>query len=144
MSRGFDCNNPMDLEVNEHFCWQGEIRPTTDPSGVLCDFDTPISGLRAGALDLYNQQALHSLNTWTEVITKYAPPSENDTEAYIAAMCAGTGVGPNDQIDLSDPSFLAKACHLVIIQEQGKDPYINGEVEKAISTFLPPAQGATT
>jgi hypothetical protein len=127
----------MDLEINPHFRWQGEIRPTSDPKGVLCDFNNPISGIRAGAIDLRNQQNLHGLHTWRGIITRYAPPSENDTEAYIAAMCAGTGVGPDDTIDLSDPSFLAKSCHLVIIQEQGKDPYINGEVEKAISAILP-------
>ena len=143
MSRGLDCNNPMDLEVNAHFRWHGEVRPTTDPKGVLCTFNSMIAGIRAGALDLRNQQALHGLLTWQSIITKYAPPSENDTAAYIAAMCAGTGVGPDDPINLSDPSFLAKSCHLVIIQEQGKDPFFNGEVEKAISTFLP-TTGVTT
>lgn len=144
MSRGFDLNNPMDLEINPHFRWNGEIRPTADPVKVLCQFVNVVDGLRAGALDLYNQQALHGLMTWREIITKYAPPSENDTEAYLAKVCDFTGVGPDDRIYLADPSFLAKAVAAVIIQEQGTNPYVSGQIEMAIRTFIQPKTGDVT
>jgi hypothetical protein len=128
----------MDIEINPTLTWVGEVRPTKDPMGVLCTFSTIHFGLRAGALDLYNQQKMHGLNTWREIIYKFAPPVENDTVAYLNAMCEKTGVGPDDTIDLTDFDFLVKSTHAIIWEEQGCDPYTHGEVEAAISTFLPP------
>lgn len=136
MTRGMDCNNPMNLETTSLFRWKGELRPTVDPEEVLCDFVSTFFGIRAGALDLYNQQILHGLKTWREIINKYAPPSENDTEAYIQAVCKATDVRADDVIDLSDPAFLVKAVHAVIHQEQGKDPFNDRDILEAISTFL--------
>ncbi len=136
MSRGITLNNPMDLEINPHFWWHGEIRPTADPEGVLCQFDLPVNGIRAGARDLRNQQLLHGLKNWTDIITKYAPPSENDTAAYILAMCKGTGVGPQDTINLSDPTFLAISVKCVIVQEQGTNPYSDEIVAQAVDNEL--------
>jgi hypothetical protein len=143
MSRGIDLNNPLDLEINPQFTWQGQI-PTTDPKGVLCKFDLPVNGIRAGARNLRNQQLLHGLKNWTDIITKYAPPSENDTEAYITAVCKGTGVSPWDTINLSDPTFLANSVKCVIVQEQGMNPYSDALINQAIANELGITTGANT
>ena len=136
MSRGMDCNNPFDLELSKFFRWNGEQRPTTDPQGVLFSFDTIENGVRAGLIDLRNQQTLHNLNNWTDIITKYAPPSENDTAAYIAAVCKGTDSGPKDYINLSDPAFLALAGKCVMIQEQGYNPCTDQQVTEIVNNLL--------
>src|SRR5580698_10781314 len=116
MTRGMDLNNPFDLEYNDSFTWHGEVRPSSDDT--FCQFDTIFDGVRAGLKDLLNQQVIHGLNTWAKIINKYAPPSENDTATYIAAVCKGTNTAPDEILNLSDPSFLALAGKCVIIQEQ--------------------------
>ena len=136
MSRGLNLNNPFDLEVSEEFTWEGEIRPTTDCFKVLCQFDSMADGVRAGIKDLYNQQHLHGLTTWTEIITKYAPPGENDTASYIKAMSIETGVGADDPIDLSMPSFLAKSAKAVMMQEQGCNPCTDNQIAMAVYDVL--------
>lgn len=144
MSRGMDLNNPFDLEVSQSFKWHGEIRPSSDK--VFCQFDTLLDGVRAGLKDLRNQQTVHGLNNWTDIITKYAPPSENDTSAYIMAMCKGTGTYPKDYINLSDPTFLALAGKCVMIQEQGYNPCTDELLTQAVNEVLgiTPDEGETT
>jgi hypothetical protein len=105
-------------------------------SKVFCQFGTPLAGLRAGILDLRNQQVIHKLDTVAAIFTKYAPPSQNDTVAYIAAICAATDVGPNDPLNLSDPVYLAKLAKAVIMQEQGQCPYPDNLIAQAVSEVL--------
>lgn len=136
MTRGLSLNNPLNLETNSKISWLGEIKPTTDPGRVLCQFDAMDHGLRAGLKDLANQQILHGLNTWNDIITKYAPPVENDTIAYIKAMVAATGYGPNQILDLSDPVFLALAGKSVIIHEQGFNPCSDAQLAQASDQAL--------
>ncbi len=42
------------------------------------------------------------LNTIAQIIAKYAPPSENDTPAYIAAVAKAVGKGANEQLGRAD------------------------------------------
>ena len=136
MTRGLDCNNPFNLETSVKITWVGEIKPTNDPDGVLCTFDTPEHGLRAGFRDLVNQQALHGLNTWSEIITKYAPPTENNTLAYIKALVDATGCAANQKLDLKDPQLLASAGEAVIVHEQGANPYTSAQISQGVQDAL--------
>ena len=122
MTRGISLNNPMNIMHYDTIHWQGEIVPTSDPEGRLCQFDTMQNGLRAGIDNLKNKQEKHGLNTWNEIIPVYAPPEENDTAAYIKAMCDGTGVSSDEQLNLHDPDFLALATKTMILHEQGSYP----------------------
>jgi len=144
MSVGMELNNPFDLEISPSFKWNGEIRPSTKPP--FCQFDTLLDGVRAGLKDLRNQQTVHGLNNWTDIITKYAPPSENDTSAYIMATCKCTSTYPKDYINLSDPTFLALAGKCVIIQEQGYNPCTDELLTQAVNEVLGIAsdEGETT
>jgi hypothetical protein len=38
-----------------------------------------------------------------KVIARWAPPSENNTDAYVSAVAKGLGVKPDEKIDLSSP-----------------------------------------
>lgn len=144
MPRGLDLNNPMNLMTTPNFTWHGQIHPTADPQGRLAQFDTAYNGIRAGAKNLMNQQVLHGLNTWVSIITKYAPPFENDTGAYILAMCRATGVDPQDTLDLTDPDLLETACRCVIIHEQGNCPFTDDQIAAAVAEVVPPKPGVTS
>lgn len=48
-------------------------------------------------LDTYARR--YGLNTIRGMISRYAPPSENNTEAYIAAICEWTGIAADEVLD---------------------------------------------
>lgn len=48
------------------------------------------------------------LRTITDIISKWAPSSENDTASYIKEVAGYMGVGANDEINLADPNVMAK------------------------------------
>jgi hypothetical protein len=95
-------NNPGNLRWDGQSKWQGMTG--VDKDGFVM-FDSPANGQRALGINIANQQKLHGINTVTDLITKYAPPKDhNDTAAYISTVSRALGVGPNDQINLSDPN----------------------------------------
>ena len=110
---GIRLNNPGNLRPIPGVNWVGQ---TGEQSG-FCMFSSAVMGLRALAIDLYNANLRN--NTVRAMVTHYAPPSENNTEAYIQHMCAFTGVGPDDIIHLSNATFATLYIRGVIVQEQG-------------------------
>ncbi len=40
------------------------------------------------------------------MISRWAPPSENHTEAYIRAVAADTGIDPDEPLDTLDPATM--------------------------------------
>ncbi|HWY24438.1 MAG TPA: hypothetical protein VNX47_05930 [Nevskia sp.] len=118
--RGLRNNNPGNLRYNPNIQWQGQIGQ--DAAGFAL-FDSPFHGLRALSLNLVNQQNQDGLGTVSQIITKFAPPSENDTASYIANVSASMGVGPNDMLNLNDPQVLQSLTSAVVTQENGSMPY---------------------
>lgn len=121
MSIGIDLNNPFDIEVSPYFRWQGEIVATTGTVDNFCHFDTIEDGLRAGFKDLYNAWKMDGFSTLRQLVFHYAPPDKNDSIAYLSGVCATTGWGADDPLDLSTQDNLATLGRAFLIQEQGKD-----------------------
>lgn len=64
-------------------------------------------GLRAGFVLLRNYIDGRSnqdrrCNTVRKIISRWAPPSENNTDLYIARVCALTGLYPDERIHFRD------------------------------------------
>jgi len=64
-----------------------------------------IYGIRALAKVLTNYKKIHNLNTVRQIISRYAPPNENQTTAYIQSVAKQLGVYPDMVIDIEE-----KAC----------------------------------
>jgi len=111
-------NNPFDLRNSFSIRWQGQ----TGQTAGFCDFDTLLNGARAGCVDLKNAQLLHGLNTIGTIIPHYAPPNENDTQAYVADVCADMGIGPDTPVELTDNRQLEAFAAAVWHHEQGAAP----------------------
>src|SRR5690606_4163224 len=86
---GFRNNNPGNLKASGDN-WVGMI----GTNGGFVTFKDMSYGLRAMAIDLSNK-INNGFDTIRKIITRWAPPSENDTEAYIRAMVQYTGIGEN-------------------------------------------------
>jgi hypothetical protein len=80
-------------------------------------FATQDEGIRAVArqLSLYGDR--DRLSTIRQIITKYAPPSENDTAAYIKAVSARMGVAPDQSLNLRDKATMAALVSAITKQE---------------------------
>lgn len=91
------------------------------PPGASTGFQQPATreeGLAAmdANLQSYGRQGINTLNG---IISKWAPPTENDTAAYIKAVAARLGIGPDQPIDLSDPAQRQAIGTAIMLQEKG-------------------------
>lgn len=110
---GIRNNNPGNLRPGDP--WQGMV----GTSNNFIVFSNMIYGTRALGTDLSNKY-FSGLNTVTKIIGKYAPPSENNTIAYINAVSKAIGVAPDAVINWNKAT-LAKFIRAVIMHENGEN-----------------------
>ncbi|ECO0902410.1 hypothetical protein AA449_28225 [Salmonella enterica subsp. enterica serovar Newport] len=72
---------------------------------------------------LRNYQRKHSLNTVAGIIKRWAPPNENNTQAYINSIAKSTDVTPDQPINTGDSRFMMKLLQAIIRHENGMQPY---------------------
>lgn len=101
--RGIRNNNPLNIRIGNN--WQGEKAVQTDK--VFEQFESMTYGLRAGFKILRNYMSGYDgrqrpLNCVADIITRWAPPSENDTKAYIKRVCDFSGLHPYERVRFSD------------------------------------------
>ncbi len=65
------------------------------------------------------------LKTIEDVVTTWAPPSENDTKSYIKDVSSFMGVGAKDDLNLSDPTVMAK-LRTAMARREGFGNWKNG------------------
>lgn len=112
---GMSRNNPWDL-LPEHVPWFGLAAAQPD-DGPLA-FATLDDGIRAGILLCYTYQD-RAWNSPVSFITRFSPPPENPTEAYIANVCQWTGFRWDVPLDFHDPKILIPWARAIWRQEQG-------------------------
>lgn len=93
-------NNPANIRFSKKNPWLGQY---DKPYKGFCDFKTMFFGLRALAITLHTYFAKYRLFTVTNIINRYAPPSENNTPAYIAYVVAKCG---SDVVNLQDVDYV--------------------------------------
>ncbi|XEH50512.1 hypothetical protein NMD75_04385 [Edwardsiella tarda] len=91
--------NPLNLKTNGN---------AGKDSGGFAKYTDEDSGWDAARRQLSLYYTRDRLSTVRGLVSKWAPPSENDTESYIAEISKRMGVGANDKIDLSDPAVLGQ------------------------------------
>lgn len=127
--------NPGNLRVGP-IAWQGQIG---ENKGFVV-FDTLRNGLRALARLLLIYQDRYGINTVRKTIERWAPSSENDTEAYIAAACAVLECKPDDRFNFSDANFLFWMITAIGSHENGAKAFAENvsdfEIEAAIAEAM--------
>jgi hypothetical protein len=96
MSRGLDNCNPGNIRHSK-VVYQGEVQPSRDVA--FKQFRCVEWGYRAMFVLLDTYRIRYGLRTIREMISRYAPASENNTEAYITAVCDMTGIGADEPLD---------------------------------------------
>ena len=97
MTRGIRNNNPLNIRHSADQ-WEGARAEQTDKSFV--QFESMAYGYRAAwkTLESYwkHFKALRQPMTVQAVIGRWAPPSENDTDAYVTTILRLTSLGGNE------------------------------------------------
>ncbi|EHR8278451.1 transglycosylase [Escherichia coli] len=105
-------------------------------------FNTPEEGIRALANQVssyYNGTSAaagyQKLQTVSSIISKWAPPKENNTNQYIDNVSKYLGVSPNEKIDVSNPEVMTQLVRAIATKEGG-NPAVNNEfIKNALGAF---------
>ncbi|WP_234103620.1 hypothetical protein [Citrobacter portucalensis] len=131
-ARGIRNNNPGNLEYSKANPWVGQ----TGDDGRFAKFETPEHGIRALGRNLLSYQR-QGIDTVNDIINRWAPPSDNNnTDAYIQAVCAQLGVTPDQPLDASNPDTLKALCASIIQHENGSQPYSDQQLATGVSAAI--------
>ena len=129
VARGIRNNNPGNIRHGEK--WEGLSDTQNDSS--FCVFKTPEYGIRAMAKILLNYQKKYGLKTIKQIISRWAPPNENNTLAYIKSVSAAVGVLPDDEISLNNKNIMMSLIKAIIKHENGEQPYSEEQILNGIN-----------
>lgn len=127
-TRGIRNNNPGNIRKSATV-WAGQAPPEAQVDKAFVIFTAPEYGIRAMAKILRNYFA-RGTDTIREVISTWAPASENDTQAYIASVANKLGMSPDQRLSAMD---LPKLIPAIIHHENGAQPYPIDLINKGIS-----------
>ena len=124
--RGIRNNNPGNIRLGTS-SWVGMSDNQLDKDFVV--FSEAKYGIRALARILmhYSSEGIHTVRG---IINRWAPSSENNTDAYIKTVCDWLHCNADEPIFVSVvmPNLIAAIIH----HENGEQPYTVAEIEEAI------------
>ena len=102
LPRGIRNNNPLNIRRSKDQ-WQGMKKEQTD--GAFCQFENLAYGWRA-AFKLLTRTYYHTYRLYTirTIVTKWAPPNENNTRAYVENVSRLTGIGADEPLGIPSES----------------------------------------
>ncbi|MBE6291840.1 MAG: hypothetical protein E7091_05450 [Bacteroidales bacterium] len=114
---GYRINNPLNIRYSSANNWKGQ---TGELSG-FCVFDTPENGIRAAMVNLksYRKQGVVTIG---DIVSRWAPPTENNTQNYIDFVCKKLGANISDEVEQDAQSYTA-LLQAMCIMEIGAQPY---------------------
>ena len=132
-------NRPLPRGIRNHN--PGNIRRNGDPWQGLAErqgdvefftFKDPIYGIRALARTLIAYQDKHGLRSIRQIISRWAPPVENNTNAYVRAVAANTGLDADQILDMHRFEHLLPLAKAIIRHENGQQPYTDTQLTKGL------------
>lgn len=126
--RGIRNNNPGNIRwiASPGARWRGMVRSDSGGYGV---FDTAANGVRAIGGEL--KASIRKGQTIAQAIYEWAPPTENNTAAYVKIFAAAVGAAPEARLAVS----MLPAGALAIIQhENGQQPYDPADVARWVNS----------
>ena len=141
LPRGLRNNNPGNIRFSNANDWVGKIpyAQNKDAGKAFEQFTHIHFGIRAKMVLIYNK-INSGTNTIAKLISNYAPPSENDTVAYINEVTAMMGIDKNAVIVLNEETLVG-LCKAISLMENGANfsSYItDADYKDAIAVFDKP------
>lgn len=130
LPRGIRNKNPLNIELTGDK-WRGLSSEQTD--GRFAQFETAIWGIRAAAVLIQNYQTKRNLSTINQIISRWAPDHENDTNNYANFVSKQTGIPADETRDWTQYDNLRPLLEAMIQMENGLQPYTDAEFDKALT-----------
>lgn len=127
--RGIRNNNPGNIRLSKT-AWKGEQVSHTDPDFIV--FTTPVYGIRAIAKLLLTYSHEHGLKTVNEIISRWAPPVENDTVSYCASVANSLGCSGDWSLSVNTYAVMGPLLKAIIKHENGDQPYSDATILEAM------------
>ena len=124
--RGIRNNNPLNIRIGN--VWLGEVKENTD--GEFEQFTSMIYGLRAAIVLLRRYICHYHLNSIAQIVSRWAPSSENNTRLYINFVSERLGIANDVQIDFYDKVTICRLVEAMAYYECGSSIPIDA-IEKA-------------
>lgn len=86
--------NPFNIRFSKGNHWKGQVGNTKG----FCDFASIDFGVRAAAYLLVRSYRSKGITTYSKIIERFAPPSENNTASYVEFVCKNLHVFPFDTL----------------------------------------------
>lgn len=118
LPRGIRNRNPFNIETGPRL-WVGQV----GDDGRFCKFIDPHHGIRAGCVLLINYGRKYGLRTIQGIISRFAPSTENNTAAYVAAVSRDTHFPATKTLDTENIDVLVALASAIIRHENGYNPY---------------------
>ena len=118
MAHGYAINNPGNIRKST-IMWIGEVVPGSDADFVT--FSSISYGYRAMFVLLKNY-INKGYNTIDKIINRWAPSSENNTQAYITHVVQLTGISSDTIIEFSNAENMQKIVAAIAYHENGSAP----------------------
>ncbi|ENZ1184357.1 TPA: structural protein [Proteus mirabilis] len=126
-ARGERNNNPGNLRHGEP--WQGLSAQQTDKD--FCQFVSTEFGIRAIYVLMRTYEKKYGLCSIREIINRYAPPKENNTEGYIQRVAKELNVSTEDCVSVSKKEVAIALATAIVGVELGYQPYSQKVFEDA-------------
>ena len=91
--RGLRNNNPLNIRKSRKTTWVGQSEKQEDRDFV--QFCSMAYGYRAAFKVLQNYRVLYDCMTLRQFIQRWAPPAENNTDAYVKSVARTADVRPD-------------------------------------------------
>lgn len=116
-TRGHRNNNPLNIRrTNDK--WQGMSKNQIDKDFVV--FDSLVYGFRAAFRIIHNGfKTSPKRDSLKSIITRWAPPNENDTKRYINFVSAFVGVPPSATLNYDDEHLMISVVRAMAYMETG-------------------------
>lgn len=129
-TRGERNNNPGNI-VRDGDMWHGMATDQSGDSRFIV-FISPDFGIRAIGKIVNSYYYKHGLTTVESIINRWAPPVENNTNAYICDVADKCGVKPDEKFPLTTDN-LSHIVKAIIIHENGRSIYTDGFITDSIT-----------
>lgn len=127
--RGIRNHNPGNIRLSKDK-WQGLAVHQTDKEFFV--FTDATYGIRALARLLINYQDKYNLRQISQIINRWAPTNENNTQAYIEHVAKLTGFNAYDALDMHKFEHLEPLVRAIITHENGTQPYTDSQITKGL------------
>lgn len=127
--RGIRNNNPGNIDRNKTV-WEGMAGEQSDTRFIT--FESPEYGIRAMARIIRNYERKYKLRTIEQIVSRWAPPSENNTNAYIQNVSRHLNISPQSPLNLNDNALLGQLIKAIIQHENGGDYYSDQVIQRGI------------